>query len=125
MMKMENRSGVNIPEGSGIPGGMMEWQKFIQNSKITYARNTPPGEYKFQIWFIIDEDGRVVDVQPLSDMNYGMEKSAVKAIRKSSRWSPAILYNEPVKSIQKTTVCYSGIGTWKEKITSGSLSWCE
>lgn len=80
------------------PGGIKEWHKFIQNSKLDFARNTPPGEYRFQIKFILDETGKVVDIAPVSDPGYGMGKSAVKALGKSAKWIPAIQYNKPVKA---------------------------
>lgn len=81
-----------------FPGGMLEWQKFIQNSKLTYNRKTPPGDYKLLIQFVIGEDGKVRDAKPLSEVGYGMEESAVKAIKKSPKWIPAMKNNEPVKA---------------------------
>ncbi|WP_409965983.1 hypothetical protein PIECOFPK_02390 [Mycovorax composti] len=48
--------------------------------------------------------GNVSDVKPLTSLGYGMEQEAIRVIKKSGRWKPAIQNGREVKSFRKLPV---------------------
>ena len=57
----------------------------------------PAGTYLVTIRFVVDLDGKVSDIYPLSKEGYGMEEEAMRVI-KQSKWAPAIEHGRKVKA---------------------------
>jgi TonB family protein len=99
---------VHVESEASFPGGEAEWQAFLgRNLKanIPVKRKAPVGEYTVVVQFIVDTDGRVTDVKALTAHGYGMEEEVVRVIRKSPRWTPALLEgNKKVKAYRKQPI---------------------
>ena len=106
-----------VPEGFLMVGteatfrsGPNEWLAFISrnlNSEIPVKRKAPVGEYTVVVQFIVDVDGRLIDIQPLTAHGYGMEEEVMRVIRRSPRWIPAVLQEgQKVKAYRKQPVTF-------------------
>jgi len=82
-----------------FPGSMKAWQKFLQ--KNIYF----PTQYKFEnadkavvvVEAVIDEDGNMTDVEINTPLYPAFDEIALKAIKHSPKWQPAVQHNRRVK----------------------------
>ncbi len=47
--------------------------------------------------FVVDKNGSIIDIDVLESLGYGLDEVAVKALKNSPRWRPAMLNGRPVK----------------------------
>jgi hypothetical protein len=92
-----------------FPGGEGEWKLFLsQNLKSTVPvkNKAPVGTYQVIVQFVINENGRIVDVKPLTNFGYGMEEEAARVIRKGPRWMPLILLGEARSAYRRQPITF-------------------
>ena len=80
-------------------GGMEEWKKFLErnlNNNIPSLNSAPAGKYTVTVQFIVNKEGDISDVQAKNDPGYGCKEEAIRVIRSSPTWEPAIQNNIPV-----------------------------
>jgi protein TonB len=90
----------------------MERGFFLQknlNATVPVTNGVKPGTYKVIVQFIVDENGKLSDIKPLTSLGYGMEEEVVRLMRLSPDWIPAMQNGRKGNRIQKTNshVCYS------------------
>ena len=81
-----------------FPGGMKAWQKYL--SKNLYF----PTQYKFEnadkavvvVGAVIDEDGNMTDVEISTPLYPAFDDIALKVIKQSPKWQPAVQHNRRV-----------------------------
>ncbi|MCZ2460552.1 MAG: N-acetylmuramoyl-L-alanine amidase [Chitinophagales bacterium] len=99
---------------ASFQGGDMAWRKYLERNLTGFdpAKNgAPNGTYTVYIQFIVDEDGNIRDVRPLTHFGYGMEEKAVSIIQKGPRWTPAIQNGRKVTAYRKQPVTFVVDGT--------------
>lgn len=91
-------------------GGLEGWKKFLEknlNPTVAADANAPEGMYEVKVQFIINKEGYVSNVKPVSvpDACKPCVGEAVSVISNSPEWEPAIQNNEPViyQAIQHIT----------------------
>lgn len=92
-----------------FPGGPQAWRKFLEKNlraDVATENGAKPGTYTTIIQFIVDKDGTVSDVKPLTNIGYGLEQEAVRVIKKSGKWKPAIQNGKVVKAYRKQPITY-------------------
>jgi antitoxin component YwqK of YwqJK toxin-antitoxin module len=80
------------------PGGSKEWSKYL-SSQLYFPRNlTFKNSYTAGIVItgLINEDGHVLDVEVSVPLHPEFDKIALKAIKKSPKWIPAVSHNRKV-----------------------------
>lgn len=85
------------------------WKRFLEgnlNAEVPVNNSAPAGRYSVVIRFVVDVDGSVSDIQPLTAHGYGLEEEAVRVIRKSKKWEPAFLNGKHVKAYKKQVVVF-------------------
>jgi len=95
---------------AGFPGGGKAWAGYLTRTLDGAAPvrgGAPPGQYKVIIQFIIDKDGTLHDIKALSNNGYGMEDEAIRVIRRSGKWSPAMQYGRLVKAYRKQPITFA------------------
>lgn len=86
---------------SEFPGGEQGWRNYLVRAM---ERNLPKEYFQGQFYgtvdvqFIIDKDGKVSDVLVRNSTEPRLNDAALKIIRFSPKWIPAIQYNQKVKS---------------------------
>ncbi|MBI1781324.1 MAG: TonB family protein [Sphingobacteriales bacterium] len=94
---------------AGFPGGDGAWKKFLErnlNGQVPSDNGAPEGTYRVLVQFVVDKEGNVSDVKPLTSYGYGMEEEAVKAIKKGPKWTPAEQNGRKVKAYRTQPIVF-------------------
>lgn len=85
------------------------WKQFLErnlNPEIPVENNAPLGRYTVVIRFVVDREGLVSDITPLTTHGYGMEEEAMRVLRKATKWNPAIQNGLLVKAYRKQSITF-------------------
>jgi periplasmic protein TonB len=89
---------------SEYPGGMSAWQRFL-NRNLRYPQEAIDQNVEgyVTVQFIVDKEGNVSDVEAVSGPAE-LRAEAVRVIKKSGKWTPAIQNGRKVKSYKKQPI---------------------
>ena len=93
---------------STYPGGIPAWQRYM-NKNFVYPEEAQNNGIDGQVMvrFIVDRDGNVSDVEAISGPTTGgLREEAVRVIKKSGRWVPAVQNGRNVKSYKQQPVTF-------------------
>jgi periplasmic protein TonB len=93
---------------STYPGGAAAWLRYL-NKNFHYPDEALSNEIQgiVVVQFIVDKEGNVSDVQVVSGPDQGgLRNEAIRVIRNSGRWTPAIQNGRQVKSYKKQPVVF-------------------
>ncbi len=85
------------------------WEKFLLrylNGNVPVENGASPGRYTVMIQFVVDVDGSVSDIRPLTSLGYGMENEAIRVLRKATKWEPAFQNGRQVKAYRRQPVTF-------------------
>jgi periplasmic protein TonB len=83
-----------------LPGGLKAWQRYLErtlNPKLAFDNGAPSGSYRVVVQFIVDKEGAVSSVKPLTTHGYGMEEEFMRVIKNVPKWVPATQNGHKVK----------------------------
>jgi protein TonB len=104
----------NEEEGDGVvlkveieseyPGGIVAWQRFL-NRNLRYPQEAVDQDIQgyVVVQFIVDKEGNVSDVEAVSGPEM-LRPEAVRVIKKSGKWTPAIQNGHKVKSYKRQPI---------------------
>ncbi|MFC0776209.1 N-acetylmuramoyl-L-alanine amidase [Terrimonas alba] len=87
-----------------FPGGQTAWINHITkhiDTKLPIQNGAPSGNYTVFVRFVVNKEGEIIDVKPLTKHGYGMEEQVVEAIKKGPRWIPGIQNGFKVNAYRK------------------------
>jgi hypothetical protein len=90
-----------------FPGGPMSWKRHLERNQymaIPEQKGAPAGTYRVVVKFIVDLEGNVSSVEPLTNFGYEMETTIVNLISKGPRWLPAMQNGRKVKAYRQVYV---------------------
>lgn len=93
---------------ASFPGGSPGWNQFLSKN-FRYPDEAVSNDIQGNIvvQFQIDEEGNVSDIKPISGPKKGgLREEAIRIIKISGKWEPAIRNNIKVKSIRKQTISF-------------------
>ena len=93
---------------SSFPGGAAAWLRYL-NKNLRYPDDAVNNEIQgtVVVQFIVDKEGNVSDVQAISGPeNGGLREEAVRVIKKSGKWTPAVQNGRQVKSYKKQPIVF-------------------
>jgi protein TonB len=93
---------------SAFPGGDQAWLRYL-NKNLRYPDDAVNNEIQgtVVVQFIVDKEGNVSDVQAISGPDQGgLREEAVRVIKKSGKWTPAIQNGRQVKSYKKQPIVF-------------------
>jgi protein TonB len=93
---------------SSYPGGNPAWARFLnKNLANQYPQDAIDNEIQgtIVVQFIVDKDGNVSDVQAISGPKE-LHDAAVRTIKKSGKWTPAVQNGRQVKSYKKQPIVF-------------------
>jgi protein TonB len=99
---------VKVEIESEYPGGAAAWLRYL-NKSFHYPDDGLNNQIEgtVMIQFIVDKDGNVSDVEAISGPTEGgLRQEAVRVIRKSGLWIPAIQNGRKVKSYKRQPVIF-------------------
>ncbi|MEI9945223.1 MAG: energy transducer TonB [Chitinophagaceae bacterium] len=94
---------------ASFPGGSTEWVRYLErnlNPNTPIINNAPAGAYTVFVQFIVKTDGSISDIKALTNHKYGMEEEAIRIIKNSPKWQPAIQNGQKVNSYKKQPVTF-------------------
>jgi protein TonB len=86
-----------------------DWNRFLirnLNPEVPVQNGAPAGRHTVRIQFVVDKEGNVSDIKPLTDIGYGMEQEAIRVLRKATRWEPAIQSGYKVKAYRVQPITF-------------------
>jgi len=89
------------------------WEKFLLrnlNAQTPVDNDAPVGNYKVLIQFVVDIDGTVSDIKPLTNFGYGLEQEAIRVLKKAKKWDPAIQNGRQVKAYRIQAITFQVTG---------------
>jgi protein TonB len=95
---------IHVEIESSYPGGTPAWQRFIGKNWATPEDALAKGiSGTVVVQFIVDKEGNVSDVQAVSGPGE-LTKEAVRVIKKSGKWTPALQNGRHVNSYKKQPI---------------------
>lgn len=97
---------------ASFPGGDQMWRKYLErtlNPNTPVDNGAPEGSYTVIIQFVVDKEGNISDVRPLTHHGYGMEAEVMRVIMKGPKWTPAEQDGRKVKAYRKQPVTFQVI----------------
>lgn len=105
----ENKVFEKVEVEASFPGGEREWRKFLErnlDANTPVDNGAPEGSYTVVVQFIVDKEGNISDVRPLTNHGYGMEAEAAKVIKRGPKWVAAIQNGRQVKAYRKQPITF-------------------
>lgn len=94
---------------ASYPGGEMAWRKFLEknlNPSVPVDNGAPCGRFTIYVQFIVNKEGKVSAIKPLTKEGYGMEQEVVRIMNKSGLWNAAMQNGRPVNAYRKQPVTF-------------------
>jgi protein TonB len=103
----------NTDREAGFPGKTAGWRRYLErnmNPMVPANLGAPNGQFTVAVRFVVNKDGTLEDLEPLTSHGYGMEEEVLRLIRKRPRWEPARMHNRLVRAyrIQPVTFVITG-----------------
>lgn len=90
-------------------GGEDGWRDFMRtklNPSVPIENGAPVGKYTVIIRFIVNLDGTLDDIKAENDPGYGMAEEAIRVIKKSYKWQPAIKYGKYQRGYRRQPITF-------------------
>jgi GldM C-terminal domain len=105
----ENKIFEKVEVEASFPGGNRTWRDFLVknlNASVPNDNGAPTGLYTTIIQFIVDKEGNISEIKPLTNNGYGMENEVIRVISKGPKWNPAYQSGRSVKAFRKQPVSF-------------------
>jgi periplasmic protein TonB len=93
---------------SDYPGGQGAWMRYL-NKTFRYPDQAVEQEIQgtVVVQFIVDKEGNVSEVEAISGPKEGgLREEAIRVIKKSGKWTPAVQNGRQVKSYKKQPITF-------------------
>jgi Gram-negative bacterial TonB protein C-terminal len=107
-----------VEEEAYFAGGESAWRSYLEqnlNPMVPVDRGAKAGTYTVYIQFIVDIDGKVSAIKPLTQHGFGMEGEVMRILRKSPNWVPAVQAGKKVRAYRKQPVTFQIVEEKKKK----------
>jgi protein TonB len=100
---------IPIEKEAEYPGGVQAWVRYLQkNLRAPEAALSDVGQTRVEVRFIVDKDGNVSEVEAIGGPEQnGMREEAVRVIKKSGKWVPALQNGRYVKTVKVQPVIFA------------------
>jgi protein TonB len=86
-----------------------DWRRFLETTlrpDIGADNGAPPGRYTVMLQFVVDAEGNVSEIKALNTVGYGLEEEAIRTIKKSKKWTPALQNGRYVPTYRKQPITF-------------------
>ncbi|MGJ7031581.1 energy transducer TonB [Niabella hirudinis] len=86
-----------------------DWSRHIEaniRGEVAVANGAAPGTYRTAYQFVVETDGTLSNIKPLTAIGYGMEEEGLRVIKKSGSWQPAVQNNHKVRAVYIQTIYF-------------------
>ena len=102
-------SSLCVEKEAHFSGEETGWRKFLERNldpNVPIRNRASEGTYTVVVQFIVDKEGHLTDIKPLTKFGFGMEEEVVRILKKSPPWIPAIQFGRNVKAYRKQPVTF-------------------
>ncbi len=105
----ENKIFTKVEVEAAFPGGEAAWRNYLQKN---LDANTPldngasEGKYTVTVKFVVSRDGSLSDVTCENDPGFGMCQEAVRVIKKTKNWTPALQNGRNVNAYRRQPITF-------------------
>lgn len=102
---------------ASYPGGSQGWRRYLESNldaAIPVRMGAPAGNHTVVIQFAVDTVGKISDIKALTSIGYGTEDEAIRVIKKSGKWIPAVQFGKKVKAYRKQPFTFQIFGQNKQ-----------
>ena len=106
----ENKVFNKVEVEAAFPGGDAAWRNYLQktlNGNVPVDNGANEGTYTVIVRFIVSKDGSLSDVTCESDPGFGMCAEAVRVIKKTKNWTPAIQNGRNVNAYRRQPITFA------------------
>ncbi len=85
------------------------WEKFLTKNlraEVPVDNNAPAGRHRIVVQFVVDVDGTISNIKPITNVDFGMEEEAVRVLKKAAKWVPAFQNSKHVKAYRSQTIIF-------------------
>ncbi|HNJ95820.1 MAG TPA: energy transducer TonB, partial [Ferruginibacter sp.] len=105
----ENKVFTKVEVEAEFPGGQDAWRNYLQknlNANVPMDNGASGGKYTVVVKFIVSRDGSLSDIQCENDPGFGMCQEAVRVIKKTKNWTPAIQNGRNVNAYRRQPITF-------------------
>jgi len=105
----ENRIFNKVEVEATFPGGDAGWRNYLQknlNADVPVSNGASEGTYTVIVKFVVSRDGSISEVSCESDPGYGMCAEAVRVIKRTKNWTPAIQNGRNVNAYRRQPITF-------------------
>jgi protein TonB len=103
----EEKTFIPIEKEAEYPGGVQAWLRYLnRNMRAPEGALGEVGQSRVVVQFVVDKDGNVSDVVAISGPDNGMREEAVRVIKKSGKWVPALQNGRYVRTVKVQPVIF-------------------
>lgn len=109
---------------ASFSGGDRAWRSYLErnlNASVPVDNKAPEGNYTVVVQFIVDKEGTISDIKPLTNHGYGMEQEVIKVISKGPKWTPAIQDGKAVKAYRRQPVTFAVISDLAFRLSTHTI----
>lgn len=95
---------------AGFPGGDAAWRNYLYknlNTEVPADNGAGEGNYTVIVKFVVSKDGSVSEVSCENDPGYGICQEAMRVIKKTKNWTPAIQNGRNVNAYRRQPITFS------------------
>lgn len=95
---------------ASFPGGLEAWKRYLEtnlNQNVPVENGAKRGTYVVTVQFIVEIDGKIAMVKPLTNFGHGMENEVVRVIKNSPDWEPARSNGRFVRAYRKQPITFT------------------
>lgn len=93
---------------AAFKGGGNAWIKYLQNNIKYPDRAEKMGKTgTIKVFFMVDSDGTIKDLRLYQSVEYSLDEEALRLIRISPKWQPAIQYEKSVKAFRIQPITFA------------------
>lgn len=94
---------------AGFPGGDDAWRNYLRktlNAGKPVENGASGGRYTVIVKFVVSKDGSLSDIKCENDPGFGMCEEAVRVIKKTKNWIPAVQNGQHVNAYRRQQITF-------------------
>jgi periplasmic protein TonB len=95
---------------AGFPGGDRAWRNYLEknlNTEVPGENGAPEGNLTVIVKFVVSKDGSLSDISCETDPGYGICQEAIRVIKRTKNWTPAIQNGRNVNAYRRQPITFS------------------
>jgi protein TonB len=105
----ENAIQIFVQIEASFPGGEDAWRNYLRktlNAETPIDNGATAGKYTVIVKFVVSKDGSLSDIKCENDPGFGMCEEAIRVIRNTKNWTPAINNGKNVNAYRRQPITF-------------------